>query len=116
MLGIAFIKIYKGLLGIRLSLIANAQQIITIIGRTSLDPNRTVTCAPSWAPRNEPIAIEMAIGQMISPLAKKTESDPILHDAFASFVKLIALIRESPQRATNPTMKNDPTPGPNTPS
>ncbi|MOA38415.1 hypothetical protein D3C78_1600980 [compost metagenome] len=58
----------------------------------------------------------MAIGQMITPLVINTDKEPRLQDALASLVKLMARIMLKPQRRTNPTIKKEPTPGPNTPS
>ncbi|MNJ74871.1 hypothetical protein D3C77_718720 [compost metagenome] len=58
----------------------------------------------------------MAIGQIITPLVIKTDREPRLHEALASLVKLMARIMPKPQSSTNPTIKKEPTPGPNIPS
>lgn len=82
----------------------------------TLDPNLTANFAPIEAPIKAPPAITRAIGKMTYPLMMKIDKEPRLQATFANLVYDKALTSLKPNNITNATMKNEPTPGPKTPS
>jgi hypothetical protein len=110
------IAMRKGLVSMLSNLMAKAQQTTINMGFINRGPTLTAALAPSCAPINAAKAMAKATGQIITPLVMNIDSEPRLHEALASLVKLIARIMPKPQSSTNPTIKNEPTPGPNIPS
>ncbi|MNY70447.1 hypothetical protein D3C86_2085810 [compost metagenome] len=61
-------------------------------------------------------AIARASGQTMAPLSENTDSAPRLQAALSSLLLHTARSIGWPSRTTQAIMKNEPTPGPNTPS